>query len=368
MSITRSIPEPQKNDLQTEELPQFSARDKQQPLALRSAQFRKGREHIWRQLDDLVTRIEKRGISSLSTEEAQRLPLLYRASMSSLSVARNIALDRNLLLYLENLALRSYLVVYGPRTGILQNIIEFFTRDFPCTVRKMRRHLAIAFVALLVGIIAGYILVQNDPDYFNMFVPEEIADGRNPGSSAEKLRQDLFAPWAGFVDTFIVFANSLFRHNTVVGIICFGLGFTLGIPSLFLLAYQGTILGAFIALHTKQGLAIDFIGWISIHGVTEILAILLCGAAGLVVAEKILFPGSSPRLESLYHYGLQAASVVVGAIVLFFIAGFIEGGFRQLINDTLGRYAFAAASAALWMAYFLLVGNEKVENDGSNTD
>ena len=74
-----------------------------QMLILRSAEFRKGREHGWRQLDDCVSRIEKRGISSLSAEEVQQLPLLYRGSVSSLSVARNIALDRNLLLYLENL-------------------------------------------------------------------------------------------------------------------------------------------------------------------------------------------------------------------------------------------------------------------------
>ena len=82
-----------------------------QKLTLRSAEFRKGRERAWRQLDDMVSRIETGGISSLSAEELQRLPLLYRAAMSSLSVARYIALDRNLLLYLENLTLRSYLVV-----------------------------------------------------------------------------------------------------------------------------------------------------------------------------------------------------------------------------------------------------------------
>ncbi len=62
-----------------------------------------------------MRRVERRGVRSLSLDELQRLPILYRAALSSLSVARTIALDRNLLLYLENLALRAYLAVYGPR-------------------------------------------------------------------------------------------------------------------------------------------------------------------------------------------------------------------------------------------------------------
>ena len=56
-------------------------------------------------------RVERRGIRALSLDELLRLPVLYRAALSSLSVARTIALDRNLLLYLEDLALRAFLAV-----------------------------------------------------------------------------------------------------------------------------------------------------------------------------------------------------------------------------------------------------------------
>lgn len=333
-------------------------------LVLRSAEFRKGREHGWKQLDDMVSRIEQYGVGALSAEEARRLPLLYRAAMSSLSVARNIVLDRNMLLYLENLALRAYLAVYGPRSGALQNMAEFFRRGFPRAVRGMRWHLAIAFILMLAGIAAGFVLVRGDMVYFNMLVPEGLAGGRGPGSSAQDLIKDeLFAPWPGFVETFIVFANSLFRHNTIVGIFCFGLGFALGVPTILLLIHNGLILGAFIALHAERGLTVDFIGWLMIHGVTEFLAILLCGAAGLVIAQGILFPGQQPRVESLAKYGKRAAGVAAGSVALFFIAGFLEGGFRQLINNTPGRYAFAIATAALWFGYFFAVGREREHGD-----
>jgi uncharacterized membrane protein SpoIIM required for sporulation len=332
-------------------------------LTLRSAVFRKGREQGWRRLDDMIRRVEKSGLSALSADEAQELPLLYLAAMSSLSVARNIALDRNLLLYLENLSLRAYLAVYGPRVNLLAALYDFFRRGFPRAVRGLGRHLAIVGAAFLSGGAAGYLLVSSNMEYFSLLTPESLAGPRGPASTAEELRAVLFAPWPGFIDTFVVFANSLFRHNAVIGIFSFGLGFALGLPTILLMIYNGLIIGAFIALHADKGLAVDFIGWLSIHGATEITAILLCGAAGLAVAEKVMFPDRFSRLESLARHGRQAAGVVAGAVVLFFIAGFLEGGFRQLINNTPARFAFALATGAAWLYYFLVVGKAGPHGD-----
>ncbi len=328
-------------------------------LVLRSAEFRKGREQGWKRLDDMVTRVEKSGITALSPNEVEELPLLYRATMSSLSVARNIVLDRNLLLYLENLGLRAYMAVYGPRSSITRSLKEFLSSGFPQAVRAIRRHLLLAFILTLAGVFAGFMLVMADINNFGTLVPEGLAGGRGPGSTAQELLdEEIFAPWTGFVDTFVVFANSLFRHNSMVGILCFCLGFALGIPTVFLLVYNGLVLGAFIALHSARGLTVDFIGWLSIHGVTELLAIMLCGAAGLAVAERIIFPGALPRLENLSRHGRQAASVAAGCVGMLFVAGILEGGFRQLINNTPGRYAFALVTGALWLIYFAKAGKD----------
>lgn len=323
---------------------------------LRSTRFRSVREQGWRTLDSLVGRIETDGISALSASEIQELPLLYRAAVSSLSVARTIVLDRNLLLYLENLCLRAYLAVYGPRTGMWHSFSGFVLRDFPRAVRAMRLHLAIALIVLLAGCIAGYVLVGGDMSFYTMIMPESLAGGRGPDSTREELYSSLFSPWPGFVESFIVFANSLFRHNTLVGIMCFGLGFALGVPTLALLLYNGLILGAFVSIYAAKGLTLECLGWLSIHGVTEILAVLLCAAAGLVVAEKIVFPGYRTRLESLSVHGRRAASVAGGAVLLFFVAGILEGGFREFVSNTTLRYTVAIVSAVLWFGYFTRVG------------
>lgn len=329
-------------------------------LSLKSSEFRKGRETSWRDLESLVGRAEKSGIAALLPDELQRIPLLYRATLSSLSVARSIVLDRNLLLYLENLSLRAFLVVYGPRTSLVEGFVEFLRRGFPRAVRGARWHLLLAIAALALGAVAGFMLTSADEAWFTALVPSGLGDGRGPSSTrAELLHDELFAPWPGAAQAFGLFAGFLFSHNTVVGILTFGLGLAAGVPTLLLLIHQGLILGAFIALHYHRDLAVDFIGWISIHGVTELTAIALCGAGGFVIADTILFPGRHSRLDSLALNGRAAAEIAIGAAAMFFVAAILEGGFRQLVQSTELRFAVGGVTAAVWLLYFVFVARER---------
>jgi uncharacterized membrane protein SpoIIM required for sporulation len=325
-------------------------------LLLKSSEFRKGREAGWRDLETLVRQVERRGTRSLSLEDLQRLPLLYRAAISSLSVSRTIALDRNLLLYLENLALRSFLVVYGPRLNPFAGMRDFFRFDLPAAVRAARWHILISALALLVGVAAGFMLALQDEAWFTSLAGG-MSQGRGPSSTrADLLEHEIFAPWPGVVESFGIFANQLYSHNTLVGIMTFGLGLAAGIPTLMLDVYQGLILGAFLALHYNRGLAVDFLGWVSIHGTSELGAIILLAAGGLVIAEKILFPGRYSRIDNLALHGRQAALMAAGAILMLFVAGFIEGGLRQLVASTPLRFTIGLGVGALWIAYFSLCG------------
>jgi uncharacterized membrane protein SpoIIM required for sporulation len=330
------------------------------PILLKSSEFRKTREASWRDLEGLIGRVEKRGVGDLSAEELERLPLLYRTALSSLSVARSIALDRNLLLYLENLAFRAFLAVYGPRARLRDGIAEFLRRGFPAAVRAARWHLLIAVLAALAGGVAGFMLVSADESWFSAIVPGGLAGARGPDSTRQQLLdREIFAPWPGPLRSFALTANFLLSHNTLIGLATFALGVAAGVPTVLLLAYQGLAIGAFVALHANRGLTTEFIGWLAIHGATEVTAILLCGAAGLVLAEKVLFPGRYGRLESLALHGRIAAQIAIGAVMLFFIAAILEGGFRQLVQSTGLRYAVGGVTGLLWVGYFLFAGRQR---------
>ena len=194
------------------------------PFALKSYEFRREREAIWRELDDLVTRVEKKGIRSLSASELSRLPHLYRATLSSLSVARSISLDHNVNLYLESLAGRAYFCVYGTKRHLRDVLLDFFAWRFPAAVRRFRWPIALAAGLLLLGALAGFLLTLESEDRYYSFVSEEMAQGRDPSTSTAELEAVLYDDGGGAASALTTFASFLFTHNAKIGILAFALG------------------------------------------------------------------------------------------------------------------------------------------------
>lgn len=328
------------------------------PQALKSAAFRAEREASWRELEALLAKAQRQGVRALEARELTRLPLLHRAALSSLSVARAISLDRNLLDYLESLCARAYLTVYGVRRHLREALADFFVRRFPRLVRAHWPHVALGFALLLGGLWTGVALTRTDPDRFYAFVDPWMAQGRGPTSSTEALREVLYAEEDGakMLKTFAMF---LFSNNARVGITAFAIGFAGGIPSALLLFGTGLMLGAFVQLYASRGLALELWAWLLPHGVTELTAVVLCGAAGMALGQALLFPGREERRAGLARRGREAAVVALGAVALFFVAALIEGIFRQRVHSVPVRYAVAGTSAVLLAAYLGLSGRER---------
>jgi uncharacterized membrane protein SpoIIM required for sporulation len=326
-------------------------------FALKSAQFRKEREGAWRELEELLDRVEKKGLRSLSAAELNRLPILYRSATSSLSVAQAISLDKNLLDYLNALVGRAYLSVYSTKRKALTALAEFFTYWFPHTFRRYFVFMAASTALLLLGVLTGYQMTVADPERYYSFVDEEMASGRNPAASTEELREVLYSTeedgWLG------AFATYLFTHNSKVGMLCFATGFAAGLPVIYLLFTNGLLLGAMAALYDSRGLGFEFWGWVLPHGVTELGAVCLCGAAGMVLGSSLVFPGRHTRLQNLAIRGREAAVLAVGAVALFFLAGLIEGIFRQLVHNLAVRWTVVGVTTVFWTWYFLFLGRNR---------
>ena len=321
-------------------------------IELRSARFRAEREAAWRKLEALVGRTERRGIRALGGAELAELSTLYRATVSSLSVARAISLDRNLLEYLEGLCQRAYFVVYGTRRHIREMLRTFLLYDFPQCVRSLRWHVLLAGLVMVAGVIVGWSLVAQDPDRYFAFVNADLAGERVPGADAETLRRGLYDDGSSSGESLSAFSAYLWQHNAQVGILSFAVGILAGLPVFLLMAFNGLMLGAISWLFHSQGLGWDWWGWVLPHGVTELLAIVLCGGAGFALAQGLLFPGARRRLDSLALRGRQAGTVVLGAILMLLVAGLIEGIFRQRVTDIAVRYAVIVATTLFWIAYF----------------
>jgi uncharacterized membrane protein SpoIIM required for sporulation len=319
--------------------------------------FRAAHEADWRRLSDIVARAEQKSVKALADEELLALPLLYRQLLSSLSVAREASLDRALVTWLDQLAARSFLLIYGVRTGLGVRLRSFFARDLPRSVRAIWREVAVAALLLAVGTACGWYLVAQDPGWYQKLMPADLAGGRNFSSS----KAELEAALGGSDNMLMIFSAMLFTHNSRVAIMCFALGFLLGLPTIGLLVMQGVSTGALFALYASHGLTLQLFGWIMIHGSTEILAILLAGGAGLRIGLAALFPGELTRMDSLRAAGRIGGTAMVGVVLMLLIAGFIEGVGRQTITGLGPRLAIGGGMLALWAFYFLYAGRSDAD-------
>src|SRR5262249_13246572 len=155
--------------------------------------------------------------------------------------------------------------------------------------------------------------------------------------STEALRQTLFHPTHG-TSGLGAFSSFLFTHNAQVSLLAFALGFAACLPTAFLIFDNGLILGAFFAVYAAHGLGFDLGGWLFIHGVTELFAVTLAGAAGFRIGWALAFPGEKTRIDAIKDAGKVAANVMVGVVIMLVFAGLLEGFGRQLITNTFARY------------------------------
>lgn len=331
------------------------ARRRESAPALRSQLFRAEREANWRELETLLALLDGgQSARKLSPEALLRLPVLYRAALSSLSVARAISLDANLLRYLESLATRAHLMLHGRRRPPSGAFVRYFMETFPRSVRSISGVVLFAIALIAAGVIAGYALTAEDADHFFAFVDEGLAKGRTPWANPEDLRLTLYDSAEGY--SLEAFAFELFVRNAGIGLLSIMIGVIGGVFVALLLFVNGAMLGAMWAAFANADLGLEFAAWVLPHGVTELLAIALCGAAGLALGRALLFPGAMTRLDALAAVGPRVGRVALGAMLLFAIAAVIEGLFRQQVQDLNIRLLVFGGTLVAWLTYFIWAG------------
>ncbi|MEM6489703.1 MAG: stage II sporulation protein M [Pseudomonadota bacterium] len=334
------------------------AAERERLTLIRSARFRAERERGWRRLEQLVTLCESRGPRALSFADARELAELYRQAATSLSVAREISLDRSLLNYLEALTARAYLAVYAPQESLGGLFSRFFRQRAPQAMRALAPFILAGLATLLLGTGVGYALFLENEAWYDVLVPRGPGDPRGPDATREDLLSVIYdeGDRTSPLDRLGAFAAYLFSHNTRIAIFAFSLGAFACLPTFLLVFYQGLFFGAFVALHVDRGVGIDIAGWLSVHGVTELSAIFVAAGAGYAMGYAVLFPGQRRRADALFDVGRDAVTVAIVAGLMLLVAAILEGFFRQLVQDTGVRLAIGWGVGALWLAWFAFGG------------
>lgn len=279
------------------------------------------REPNWKLLDALLTRVEKQGLRSLQTQEIKQLASLYRSVSADLARARtHQALVGNTLVHdLQQLTSRGYSQIYqGSRRQEWRSILDFYRWGFPAVVQQTWAYTAIATGLFMIGGLIGWWFAWRDPAFMSLFVPDEMI----------RMVRDDRKLWMGSIlGTEPIASSQIMINNILVSFRAIAGGMTLGLLTVFLLVFNGLMIGTIGTLVGQNNLAFPFWAFVFPHGSLELPAIFLAGAAGLLIARGILLPGKFRRADALKLYGLQAAQLVCGIVPMLFVAGTIEGFF-----------------------------------------
>lgn len=300
----------------------------------------------WDRLATLITQAGgRRGVRALNREDVRQLGPLYRRVSSDLAFARLHAVNSDLVSHLNGLVGRAHALMFEaerPRSAG-RSLVHFYSHEFPALLQKRSLYFLAALGISILGGMFAYWLVITHPDKINVFIPEQLRSSVQ-GWKEGKVQHEAYAS----------FSASLMTHNQTVGMLAFATGPALGFPTAYHMFYNGAMVGALAALMTQVHQHQNFWPGILPHGIAELTAIFICGAAGLQIGMSLLFPGQYRRVESFKRGGTDAIKLVLGTIPLFIFAGIVEGMFSHLPLPAAVRLTFAGVNGVLWYLYLFL--------------
>ncbi len=313
--------------------------------------FIETRRPRWQQLESLLGHAEDKGLRGLSLEEAKALSRLYRNASSDLLWVRARGGSADVSAYLNDLVGRAYAVTYPGRRPRWSDVSGFVLRGFPELFRREVRMYVASLLFFLVGGGFGYLGMELDPTAAPYIIPEQHLS-LDPIERAKKEASGEVAD-AG---TQVAFSSFLFTHNIRVAMLAFALGITAGLGTALMLFLNGVLIGALAQVYAAKGLAGWFWAWILPHGIPEVTAICLAGAAGFVIARGLIAPRGLSRRQAVRQEAVTAVKLLFGTFTLFVIAGFIEGTISQIHPPKLSvlfKISFALAVGGGVYAYLM---------------
>ena len=271
-----------------------------------------------RQNKDKWATFEKalRNPASLSPDE---LADLYVEITDHLSYAQTFFPGSKTTLYLNGLAATAHQKIYKTRRESRNRIIRFWKTEFPTMFAHHHRELLISFLVFVFFAAVGAFSSAND----GSFVRSILGDGYVNMTLENIENGDPMAVYKEMGEFNMFLGITI--NNIRVAAFAFAFGIFLGVGTLWIMLRNGIMVGSFQYFFYEKGLLWESARTIWIHGTIEISVIIIAGAAGLVLANGILFPGTYTRLESFKRGVLNGLKIMVSTVPFFIVAGFLEG-------------------------------------------
>lgn len=273
---------------------------------------------------------------------------LFIQITDDLSYARTFYGNRSVRVYLNNLAQSIFLKVFNRKKKKKSVFRNFWMEELPSIMYYHRKEFLISFVVVVLAILIGLLTYQHDPSFANKILGDEYLE-----MTAKNIaKKDPMAVYkqSNPIEMFIMIVS----NNLMVDVLTFFSGLILSIGSIFVLIRNGLMLAAFQYYFIERDLFRESFLAVWLHGTLEISAMIICGAAGIVLGKGLVFPGTYSRTQAFFSSAQRATKIFFSALPITFVAGIIESFLTRYTNapDIL-RLGLIVSSLLFILSYYV---------------
>ncbi|MDB5130363.1 MAG: hypothetical protein JWR02_112 [Mucilaginibacter sp.] len=221
--------------------------------------------------------------------------------------------------YLNGLAASFHQSIYKNKKEKANRFFIFWQYELPLMFFKHRKSLLYSFLFFTVFSLIGALSARYDNTFIRLVLGNDYVNMTNENIA----KGDPFGVYKQG-DSPLMFL-SIAANNIRVELFTFVMGVFLSVGSIYMIMYNGVMMGSFQYYLFSKGVGWQSVLVIWLHGTLEISAIIIAGGAGLVLGNSFLFPGTYKRLVSLKNGARDGLKIAMGLVPVFLTAAFIEG-------------------------------------------
>ena len=299
----------------------------------------------------------EKAILGNTLKNPDELASLYVHLINDLSYAQTYYPKSKTILYLNNLAAKAFQKIYKTKREDTNRFVHFWKIEVPLIIYQYRRYVAYAFLLFGTFVAMGALSAANDDSFVRLILGDQYVnmtlENIEKGDPVAVYKSG--SNWGGFIAITI--------NNLYVGIKSFVYGVFGGFGTAYVLLINGIMLGSFQYFFYEQGVLWESVRGVWIHGAMEIFAIVIEGAAGLILGASILFPRTYSRLTSFKMGVKDGFKILISTFPFTFCAGFLEGFVTRYSNVMPNLLSVGIILITLGMiSYYYLVYPQLVYN------
>lgn len=244
---------------------------------------------------------------------------LFIQLTDDLSYARTFYPESKTTQYLNQLSIRIHREIYKNKKEKKSRFVTFWKTELPLVMASHQKPLLISFLTFFLAFAAGWLSSSIDSQYVYLMFGNTYVNTTLENIESGK-PMDIYGSMSETPMFIYIAANNIF-----VSFKYFIFGFFFSVGSLFFLFSEGLRIGAFFQLFYSKNVLAHAMTAVWIHGTIEISVIIVACAAGVVVGNSIVFPGTYARSVSLIRGMKDGIKIIIGLVPCFVLAALLEG-------------------------------------------